>query len=228
MIEHNMFFEDFDGHVFAWVPSYVKGADLAVAAEYVLANNMGRISAAPDAVASLWPWLEKTNTDIIARFVVEKCGVATRTNTAVDLSARINSAFRSGAAGTQVFMPVSMLGWFVDEFHAIREDLFFNRELSIGMDLSDIAPCDWPVVFENLKSIKASSVIFAFADDAGDKSDFVGRVYGMLDSFDNEFEGDVLFAPMSDFRVQQVLRLVKSMRPELCNRIGFFIAAGRK
>ncbi len=228
MIEQNAFFEEFDGRVFAWVPSSVKGADLAAAAEYALANGMGRLSAAPDAVASLWPWLEKTNTDIIARFVVEKCGAAARANAAVDLSARINSAFRSGAAGAQVFMPVSMLGWFVDEFHAIREDLFFNRELSIGMDLGNIEPCDWPYVFENLKSIKASSVIFAFADDAGDKSDFVGRVYGMLDSFDNEFNGAVFFAPMADFRMQQVSRLARAMRSGLCDRMGFFMTAGGK
>ena len=226
MINHSIFFDEFDGHVFAWAPKSVTGTDLAAVAQCAVANTMGRVSAAPDVVTSLWPWLEKTNTLILSRFFVEKCPVSARVRIATDLAAQINTTFRGGAVGTQIFMPISMLSWFVDEFHAISNDLFFNRELSIGLEIGEIEPGDWANVFEKIKYIKASSIIFAFSNDMADKSDFVGRIYEMLDSFDAGFNGDIYFAPMADFRMQQVWRLIKAMRPEISSRVGFFMRLG--
>ena len=106
----------------------------------------------------------------------------------------------------------------------IRDDLFFNRELSIGLDLMEIDAGDWENLFAKLQKINASSVLFVLSKDLGNKSDFVGRVYGMLESWDanNKFNLGFMFG--SDLmRIEQVVRLVESVRPELGGRIKFFV-----
>ena len=63
-----------------------------------------------------------------------------------------------------------------------------------------------------------------FSKDAGDKSDFVGRIYGMLDVWDVTNNFDLHFVLGQDFcRIEQVLRLIKSEKPQLLNRARFFV-----
>ena len=79
-------------------------------------------------------------------------------------------------------------------------------------------------MFECLKKINASSVCFALTRDDGKKSDFVGRVYGLLNAWDSDFHGALHFALENrPERIEQAHRLVKSIRPELIPDLRFWI-----
>ena len=67
-------------------------------------------------------------------------------------------------------------------------------------------------------------MLITLSKDTGDKSDFVGRFYGMLDVWENENNFDVHFAFDQNFqRIEQALRLIKSVRPELIKTTKVFI-----
>ena len=79
-------------------------------------------------------------------------------------------------------------------------------------------------MFHQLKRINASAVCFVLTKDAGKKSDFVGRVYGMLNAWDSEFGGALHFALENrPERIDQARRLVESIRPELLSGLRFFV-----
>ncbi|MBR4860531.1 MAG: hypothetical protein IKV10_04480, partial [Alphaproteobacteria bacterium] len=112
----------------------------------------------------------------------------------------------------------------IDQVAIIRDDLFFNRELVIGLDIGDIDSDDWANLFNELKRINASAVCFVLTKDMGKKSDFVGRVYGMLNAWDSEFSGALHFALENrPERIDQARRLVESIRPELAKDLRFFV-----
>ena len=141
-----------------------------------------------------------------------------------DVTVRINTCLRQGADGAQVFLSYDALAGLVEQTHIVRDDLFFNKDLSIGMDVGEIGPFDWVGVFENLRKINASSVIFVFTHDTGDKSDFVGRIYGMLNAWDvaNKFSLQFAFGP-NLLRIEQTLRLVQRVRPNLMDGLRFWV-----
>ena len=54
--------------------------------------------------------------------------------------------------------------------------------------------------------------------------DFVGLVYGFLDNFDDRFKGEIHFSiGNSSIRVEQTWRLIEKMRPDLLDKVKFFI-----
>ena len=222
MIELNTIFKELDEQGAVWCASNMDAGDLARATEFIVDNNIDLISVAPSAVKTIWPWLEQKRTKIMARFYLDDENITE--NHVYDVTAQINTAFKSGATGAQVFLHYGALDELVAQTHMIRDDLFFNRELSIGLDLMEIDAGDWENLFAKLQKINASSVLFVLSKDLGNKSDFVGRVYGMLESWnaDNKFNLGFMFG--SDLmRIEQVVRLVESVRPELSGRIKFFV-----
>ena len=65
---------------------------------------------------------------------------------------------------------------------------------------------DWNEVYEDARKLNVNSLFFAFTKDMGNKSDFVGRIYAMLNAWndDNKFE--------LHFALQKImLLLVKSL-----------------
>lgn len=221
MIDAEYILEEIGGRAALWIAAGTEDTDLAGMAEYALGRGMCAISVAPDAVVTMWPWLEKTDVKIIARFYMsskDAHGIS-------ELTARVNATFKQGADGAQIFMKTSELGAFVDEVHLIRDDLFFNKDLSVGLDIGAVDAIEWGGVFANLRRINATSLILALPRDAGDKSDFVGRLYGALDGWDSDFKGDLHFALGRNFlRIEQAHRLVQKMRSEIADRTRFFLS----
>jgi hypothetical protein len=96
--------------------------------------------------------------------------------------------------------------------------------LSVCVDVAEIDSCDWEGLFQNLQKINASALTLTLNKDTGDKSDFVGRIYGMLESWNAENNFDLHFVLGQDFyRIEQVLRLIKSVKPELINNVKCFV-----
>lgn len=223
MMNCDLVLEDFSYMKALWASNVDDDMDLARIADLALQNKVDSLSVLPEYVAKLWAWLEKKKVQIVARFYSENMKKNIEKNISL-LTENINFYFKQGAGGAQVFIKKSDIGVFVNELRLIRDDLFFNKTLSIGLNISDILPLDTENIFFNLKKIKADSLLLVLPKDDGEKSDFVGKVYGILNGWDEGFYGGLHFViGNSSLRIEQVIRLVQKIRPELLSKIRFFI-----
>lgn len=146
MIEIENFLAEF-GRGALWCPSDCEPTDLARYASDAISHNANALSVAPSSVAIVWPWLENTNISIYARFYLNETGVGAFS----DIVESINSAFKQGASGAQIFIRSRDIDTFVGQLYAIRDDLFFNKSLIIGFDISDIGPYEWTGIWAALE-----------------------------------------------------------------------------
>ena len=222
MIDTKTFLLEIQSRIGIWCGADTDGADLARMVQCATDWNADMLSVPPDVVPVVWPWTEDKPIGLLGRFYVgdEKIDE----NVMSDLTVKINQSFKSGACGAMVFVRYMHLAPMIDQVAIIRDDLFFNRQLVIGLDIGDIDASDWADLFGELKRINASAVCFALTKDMGKKSDFVGRVFGMLNAWDSEFGGALYFALENrPERIDQARRLVESVRPELAKDLRFFV-----
>ena len=224
MIDKSMIFDIVGTNAGLWCGADMDATDLADAVHFAGVQKLPVVSVAPNMVQTVWPWLEGNNIKIMSRFYLDGRKITEKQIS--DITVRINTSLRQGANGAQIFLSYGALAGLVEQTHVVRDDLFFNKYLSIGMDNCEIGPFDWMDVFANLQKINASSVIFVFTHDTGDKSDFVGRLYGMLNAWDvaNKFSLQFAFGP-NLLRIEQAMRLVQQMRPGLMGELRFWINA---
>ncbi len=221
MMDGNVFLEEYQSYAALWCAGNLEATDLARVAADAVEKKLCAVSVVPDSVGVVWPWLENSMTQIMARFyfpdkIISDAQIS-------DVTSRINMAFKRGAHGAQVFLPASALTGLVENVHIIRDDLFFDKTLEIGIDIGEVGAYDWGELFANLRKINASSVLFVLTNDMGNKSDFVGRLYGMLNAWDKNNNFDLHFAFGPNFmRIEQTVRLIESMRPELLNGVKFW------
>lgn len=228
MIDLKNLFEEIKDIMVLTCPDGQDATDLIHIAESVVAQKISIISAAPESVESLWTWLEKKPTKILARFFLENSK-----NKKFDLeheisvlSQSVNAAFKKGAAGAQIFIPYIALDSFIDQLLPVRDGLFFNKDLVPGLDINDIDASNCQELFEKLKMIKADSLLLYLSDTKKGTPDFVGRIYGLLENLDFEFSGELHFMLGNDFeKIEQVWRLVNKMRPEIAPRLKFFMGS---
>lgn len=222
MIDMDSFLSEINSRVGVWCGGEIDGAELARMVEFATDYNVDVLSVLPGAVSVVWPWVEAQDKKIIGRFYMNDDNIDERVMS--DLTARINASIKQGACGAQVFVRYKHLKSMIDQVAIIRDDLFFNRDLVVGLDIGDIDSDDWPDLFHELKRINASAVLFVLTKDAGKKSDFVGRVYGMLNAWDSDFGGALHFALENrPERIDQARRLVESIRPNLLSGLRFFV-----
>ncbi len=204
-----------------WLSDNCDSADLAGAAEYAAEMGVQTLSVVPGDVKIIWPWIEKLKLKIFPRFVMDFVGGDAISKVVVD----IKSVFKQGADGAQIIIKLADLDKFADSLLSVRNDLFFNKDLSIGLDVFEIWPLDWENVFSVLKKVNASSLLLILTHDDMEKSDFTGRIYGALTAWDAnpDMELNVMLGE-SFSRAEQVYRLVASMRPELLNKLKFFVS----
>ena len=149
MIDKNELLKQLDGKTGLWCGADVEGADLAQAIGILTEQGIDNLSVVPGAVATVWPWLEDKNIKIYARFYLSEKRVTEKQIS--DITVRINNALRQGACGAQIFLQAGALPGLVAQTYVVRDDLFFNKDLSIGMDVGEIGPFDWGDVFANLQ-----------------------------------------------------------------------------
>lgn len=225
MIDTDSFFDEISANMAMWCDGGRDTGELARVASSSVAHDMPVISALPDDVAMLWTWLEKTPARIYARFYLPVRG-GRDVGVISDLSARINAAFKQGAHGAQIFMRAADLDDFAEQIGVVRDDLFFNRELAIGIDISEVGPFEWPAVFDALRRLRAGALVLVLARDGGDKSDFVGRMYAVLRAA-GDIKCDLHFVLGNNpLRMEQAARLVRGMRPALAGGMRMFVRSG--
>lgn len=221
MIEEQIIFNEIRNNASLVCRDDCVGADLAAAVGVAVTHKMKSVCVAPNRVVEVWPWLEKTKIKIISRFYVNK---AINDDFMSDLSGQISGSFRDGANGAMVFIHMRDLPKFAAEIVSIRDDLFFNKSFNIAIDINEIGVFDWPELFGILRVVYADSLVLTFDNDEGDKSDFVGRVFAMLNAPHGNWTGVVNFMLGNNtVRMDQAYRLVEKMMPEVVSRTEFFI-----
>ncbi|MBD5388752.1 hypothetical protein HDR63_00670 [bacterium] len=196
-----------------WVGNGVDPSDLAGAAAIASARGIGGISAPASAMGTLWPWVERSPIVLQARIPAQRVG---------DAAATITAAFKHGASSAQILLPAKKFGSFVDELCPIRDDLFFNKELILGLALNDMDPLSWADVFDGVRRVRADGLLL---DATGDMPDFVGRIFGMLDAWDDAFDGALqIWADHDGARMEQAVRLIQKMRPRVLGRTCVFMS----
>ena len=204
-----------------WLADDGDSADLAGAAEYAVDMNVRDLSVVPAQVNVVWPWVEKLKVKIMSRFYVDSAVG----DTISPLAVNIKSVFRQGADGAQVIVKLNDLNRFADSIVSVRDDLFFQKDLSVGLDIFEVWPLDWEDVFGALKKIQASSLLLILTQDTHEKSDFTGRIYGALSAWDADSNMELHVMLGESFaRAEQVYRLVAKMRPELLSKLKFFVS----
>lgn len=203
-----------------WCGAGMESVDLAGAASVAIDKSLDTVSVSPESVPVIWPWLENKKIKILARFYVSGGGG----DDVSALSENVNRAFKQGADGVQIFVPMNNLDDFVTNIFAIRDDLFFNKGLFIGFDINEIGPFDWQHLYAVLKKIRVDGVVLALPRDDGNKSDFVGRVYAALDAWNLDNRCEINFVVGNSIeRIEQACRLVNIMQPQLQHSVRFFI-----
>ncbi len=227
MINNQELFEEINNQLALNCSTACDTSDLIGIAETLLERHIPIVSVPPDAVGMLWTWLEKKPIKIVAQFAVADDKKAKKTDPldqASKLSEHITAVFKRGAHGARIAVPVTELADFVSVLAPVREDLFFNKELILDLDINDIEPTDWLSVFNSLEKIRATGVVFGFKLNKKSAHDFVGRVYALMHVVPHDMDTFIYFATDNDIKMlEQAYRLVAKMRPDLLSRVRFFI-----
>ena len=221
MIEINEIFSDSDKRIAVWCENVSDTNELAIACESIITNNVHLISVAPETVQNVWTYLEKSDVEILTRFYFNPISKNIDTDM-YNLAENISSVFKRGADGTQIFIKMRDFERFTDMLQIVRDDLFFEKKLCVAMDISDIDVNNLEFIFQKLKALRTDALTLSLNEDTGTKSDFVGRVYAILQNLD--FDGDLHFILQNNFeRIDQAIRLIESVKPELSERVRFFL-----
>ena len=221
MIEANEIFSENDKRIAILCDGAFDKSDLASIAENIIISGVDLISVVPEMVTDMWVYLEKTPVKILTRYNFDSVLKNMDVNVS-DLVKNTTTVFKRGAGGVQIFLKMSVLKDFVEKMLLVRDDLFFDKELCMGFDICDIDVKNVDVLFEKLNEIGAKSFALTLDEDMGNRSDFVGRIYTILQNWN--FKGDIYFLLNNNFdRIDQVIRLIESMKPELSDRVKFFL-----
>ncbi|MFQ6777920.1 MAG: hypothetical protein ACLRFI_01315 [Alphaproteobacteria bacterium] len=194
--------------------------DLAGGIDVLNSNGVKNISVLPDGVKIVWPWVEKNGVNIFARFYISDID----DSSLGEFVKQVNVVFKHGATGVQIFLNVKSLEKFTNVISSVRDDLFFNKFLSVGLDVDEIDTGNYETVLNNLIKLRADSLLLVLLKDTKTKSEFVGRVYGLLNAWNTDFSGALHFmAQTNPERYIQFYRLVNSLQPQLVKNIHMFL-----
>lgn len=221
MIEMNEVFSDSDTRVAIWCEDMADTNDLAMMCESVVNSGVKLISVPHDIVQNVWAYLEKNDVKILTRYNFNS-GVKNFDSEMFELGANVTSVCKNGADGVQIFIKMRDFERFLDVLQVVRDDLFFGHDLSIVMDIEDLDINNLDFVFQKLRDIRADSFGLTLNEDLGNRSDFVGRVYTLLQNFN--FDGELHFMLGNNFdRIDQVIRLTEILYAAKSQRLRFFL-----
>ena len=224
MIKYDFIFDDIEPLTSLWIGDDVaETADLARVADIAIDKVVPFVSMPVGVVKTFWPWVEGKSIKILARsrFDIDKNQDAD--DAVSGFAKNITTVFRNGADGVQVFVPCDKIVQFVDNICPIRNDLFFDRHLSIAIDIDDMGNLNWCDIFRAISKIEPDSILlFGKIEKFDPSSYFVGKIFDMLENWGPGVGLHLMFGK-NMLRVTQVLRLVEKMRPELMKDIRVFV-----
>lgn len=198
-------------------------SELVAAAERVVKSGATAVLVSPAAVHTIWAWLENKGVSIFARQKVDE--QKTRRGADADsfymkLVAELNSTLKKGADGIVLQADGDAAG-LMSVLFSVRADLFFGKKLILAVDLGKTDALSWGALFLNLKKCDADGLFLTAG--AAAEPDVAGRLFGMLNAWDAGFDGMLYFDLGRPGDVEGAFRLIGKMRPELKNRVRFFI-----
>lgn len=200
-------------------------SNLIAAAEVASKEKLFAISTVAEYVHMLWSWMEKTGVEIYAK-ITEDFKNQTMEEYGERLSERVASAFKAGASGVQIMTTKEDLDFLVSSLYPVKDDLFFGRQLFFGLELNKIEPFDWEDIFYRVNKIGASGILFEKGTMDKKKKgadDTVGRLYGLFDLLGGGFSGQIHFSGFNITDIEAAVRLCQKMRPELFQKLRFFL-----
>lgn len=224
MMMQNCIFDDFIDKSAIWF-SEAGGDDgkLVQLVDYLISNKVQLVSVSFDNVGKIWPWLENKKIDIYSRFKFANVPDVDVIKNISDLVRDISRCFRIGATGAQIFVNVCDLSVLVNELKTIRDDLFFNSKLELCLNLDSIDSVNVVDVFQILAEIKPDSVLFySLKNESDEKSDFVGRLFGVLNTWQLDNTDIHFLINENAYRAEQVVRLVGMIRHDLSDGLRVF------
>lgn len=221
MIEINEVFSDSDKRLAWWCENVADTNDLATMADDIIQNDIHLISVPNETLYLMWAYLEKSKVKILTRFTFAP-KQKNSDSEMYDLAADIRAVCKKGADGVQIFVKMRDFENFIEKISLVRNDLFFEHSLCLVMDIKDLDVNNWEMIFQKLREIHVDALVLTLNEDTKNRSDFVGRIYGMLKNWD--MDGELHFILNNNFdRMDQVIRLVESQKPELSDKIRFFL-----
>ena len=224
MMKSENIFDNIESMVAWWIDDGTWDVnDLAQIADAAIEQAVPFVSMPCDLVRTFWPWVESKNIKIMARFDFMGDENHDFDVAVSDLATKVTTTFRQGADGVQIFVPYSQIADFMNAIKIIRNDLFFDKYVSIGIDIDEKQDIDWQYVFDALGAIKPNAVLLVGHEQKfNPSSDFAGRVFDMLQKWNLKSDLHLMF-DKNMLRVSQVLRLTEKMRPELMKNMRVFI-----
>ena len=221
MIELNEIFSDADKRLALFCEATMESTDLAALANNIIENSINLISVTPEMVPLMWTYLEKNKVKILARYDFRNIHKDID-NDISTLSKDITKICKSGANGVQLFIKMRDFERILDVLNTVRDDLFFGHDLCVMMDILDVDVNNWQMIFEKLCNVRANAFGVFLSEDAGIHSDFIGRIYSMLQNWNGNFELQFLLANNTE-RIDQSIRLIESLQPALMSKTHFFL-----
>ncbi|MBR5904676.1 MAG: hypothetical protein IKZ49_04045 [Alphaproteobacteria bacterium] len=210
---------NFDSQLAMWCNRVEDTNDLAGMADKIIQLNVDTISAYFENISDLWPWLENSGIKLYTRFDFAPTKFESDFN---DLIKKINSVCKTGAGGVQIFLNMRNFDRFIDNLSVVRDDLFYNRDLSICVDINEIDINNLAHFFEKLRSVSCSVLGITLNKDTKKKSDFMTRIYALLNEWD--FDGVLHCINIENkLRICQVMRLTETIKPDIYDELRFFI-----
>ena len=220
MIEANEIFLNEDTRLALWAEMAQDTNEIALLADKIVQSKTPVVSVPPEMVKDIWTYLEKTPVEIFTRFSFVPLK-KNFDNDMDDLIKDVSKICKSGADGVQLFVKMRDFYKFMDVLSIVRNDLFFNHKLSICMDIEDIDINDLSGFFQKLNEVQVDSFGLTFYEDMENRSDFIGRIYALLEQWN--FNGELHFILLDNLdRVDQVVRLTEILQPDLISKTKFF------
>jgi hypothetical protein len=209
----------FEKQIASWCDNIQDTNDTAIMANDILESGVDTISVPEEIVPFVWTCLEKSNVEIYTRY---NFGVNDTDEDFNDLVKKINHVLKSGADGVQIFIKMENFMRFMDLLSLVRDDLFFGHKLCICMDINDIDISKWEMIFDKLRALRVDVFAISLEKDDGKRSDFMGRIYGMLNAWD--FGGILHCIKINkNIRIDEIMRLTEMLQPDIYEKLRFFI-----
>lgn len=209
----------FEKQIASWCDSVQDTNDTAIMANNILESKVDTVSVPEKIVPFVWTCLEKSDVEIYTRYNFAPNATDDDFN---DLVKQINHVLKSGADGVQIFVKMENFVRFTDLLSLVRDDLFFGRKLCICMDINDIDISKWDMIFDKLRALRVDVFAITLEKDDGKRSDFMGRIYGMLTAWN--FDGVLHCIKVNkNIRIDEIMRLTEILQPDIYEKLRFFI-----
>ncbi|MDR0319154.1 MAG: hypothetical protein LBH81_00220 [Rickettsiales bacterium] len=188
-----------------WTPA--DATELIGAAGTAARMGIPRISVAAASVPAVWSWLEKSPVALSAMVAWNSAKMGT-----ADLVREITLPLKRGADQVQLYAKWKDLPKLSDALREIRDEIFFDKKLSLALSLDDVPYNGWLDAFKYAKELRADNIMLI----AKSIKTLDSKYFNFLDSLEGGEPWGVEACVASDAvkPLEDIFRLTKKMLPD--------------